>query len=142
MELWIWMILLIATLLIEVETAGTLVSIWFSLGSLVALIVLWLGGNIALQFIMFLVVSVASLLTIRPLASEYFRGNIVPTNQDRVIGARATLLTPITSTSWGQVKVFGSVWSVQSIDKEPIEQGVLVEVVALEGAKLIVKAVS
>jgi membrane protein implicated in regulation of membrane protease activity len=142
MELWIWVVILVATLLIEVETAGTLVSIWFSLGSLIALIVLWLGGNIVLQFIMFLVISIASLLAIRPLASNYFRGNIVPTNQDRVIGAQATLIVPITSTSWGQVKVFGSVWSVQSIDKHPIAEGTLVEVVALEGAKLIVKAVN
>ncbi len=141
MEQWIWVIILVATLLIEVETAGTLVSLWFSLGALVALIVLWLGGPLPLQIIMFLVVAIASLLAIRPLASNYFRGNTVPTNQDRVIGAQAQLLTPITSTSWGQVKVFGSVWSVQSIDKKPIPEGTLVEVVALEGAKLIVKAV-
>jgi len=142
MEQWIWVFILVATLLIEVETAGTLVSIWFSLGALVALIVLWLGGPLPLQVLMFLVVAIASLLAIRPLASNYFRGNIVPTNQDRVIGAQAQLLTPITSTSWGQVKVFGSVWSVQSIDKKPIAEGTLVEVVALEGAKLIVKAVN
>jgi membrane protein implicated in regulation of membrane protease activity len=142
MELWIWVVILVATLLIEVETAGTLVSIWFSLGALVALIVYWLGGPIPLQVIMFLVVAVASLLAIRPLASNYFRGNIVPTNQDRIIGAQATLLVPITSTSWGQVKVFGSVWSAQSIDKKAIEEGQLVEVIAIEGAKLIVKAVN
>lgn len=142
MEQWIWVGLLVATLLIEVETAGTLVSIWFSLGALVALIVYWLGGPIILQVIMFLVVAVASLLAIRPLASNYFRGNIVPTNQDRIIGAQATLLIPITSTSWGQVKVFGSVWSAQSIDKKAIDAGQLVEVIAIEGAKLIVKAIN
>lgn len=142
MEQWIWVGILVATLLIEVETAGTLVSIWFSLGALVALIVFWLGGPIILQVIMFLVVAVASLLAIRPLASNYFRGNIVPTNQDRIIGAQATLLVPITSTSWGQVKVFGSVWSAQSIDKKAIDEGQLVEVIAIEGAKLIVKAVN
>ncbi len=142
MEQWIWVGILVATLLIEVETAGTLVSIWFSLGALVALIVFWLGGPIPLQVIMFLAVAVVSLLAIRPLASNYFRGNIVPTNQDRIIGAQATLLVPITSTSWGQVKVFGSVWSAQSIDKKSIEAGQLVEVIAIEGAKLIVKAVN
>lgn len=142
MEQWIWVGILVATLLIEVETAGTLVSIWFSLGALVALIVFWLGGPIPLQVIMFLAVAVASLLAIRPLASNYFRGNIVPTNQDRIIGAQATLLVPITSTSWGQVKVFGSVWSAQSIDKKAIDEGQLVEVIAIEGAKLIVKAVN
>jgi membrane protein implicated in regulation of membrane protease activity len=142
MELWIWVVILVATLLIEVETAGTLVSIWFSLGALVALIIFWLGGPIPLQVVMFLVVAIASLLAIRPLASNYFRGNIVPTNQDRIIGAQATLLVPITSTSWGQVKVFGSVWSAQSIDKKSIDEGQLVEVIAIEGAKLIVKAVN
>lgn len=142
MEQWIWIAILVVTLLLEVETAGSLVSLWFSLGAFVALIVLWLGGPLPLQIVMFLVVAIASLLAIRPLAANYFRGNIVPTNQDRIIGAQATLMVPITSTNWGQVKVFGSVWSAQSIDKKPIQEGALVEVVAIEGAKLIVKEVN
>lgn len=142
MEQWIWIGILVATLLLEVETAGILVSIWFSLGALVALVVFWLGGSIPLQVIMFLITAIASLLAIRPIASNYFRGNTVPTNQDRIIGAQATLLVPITATSWGQVKVYGSVWSAQSVDKKSIDEGQLVEVIAIEGAKLIVKAVN
>lgn len=142
MEQWIWIVILVATLLLEVETAGSLVSIWFSLGALVALFVFWLGGPLPLQVVVFITVAVACLFALRPLVSHYFRGNVVPTNQDRIIGAQATLTTPITSTNWGQLKVFGSVWSAQSIDKKPIEAGVLVEVVAIEGAKLIVKTIT
>ena len=41
----------------------------------------------------------------------------------------------------GEVKVMGSTWSAISIDKDFIEAGTHVEILAIDGVKLVVKKV-
>lgn len=142
MEQWIWIIVFVVTLMIEVFTAGTLVSIWFSAGSLVAYFVYLLNGPLLLQIIVFLAVSIGALLAIRPLATTYFRGNIVATNADRMIGRQTTLTKAITSNNWGEVDVYGVVWSAVEINNQPLEIGTEVKIVAIEGAKVIVERIN
>lgn len=141
MEQWLWVIILVGTLIVEVVTFGNLISIWFSIGALAAYFALLLGFGFPVQLGVFIVVSIASLLSIRPLAANYFRGNIVATNADRIIGQQTTLVKAIKSNGWGEVNVFGTVWSVAELNNRPLDAGTVVEVVAIEGAKLIVKKV-
>ena len=75
------------------------------------------------------------------MASQYLRGNIVATNADRVIGRHVQLLKDITGETWGELKVNGVVWNAISADGHPIVEGSLVEIVAIEGAKLLVKKI-
>lgn len=142
MEQWIWIIVFVVTLIIEVFTAGTLVSIWFSAGSLVAYFVYLLNGPLLLQIIIFLAVSIGALLAIRPLATTYFRGNIVATNADRMIGRQTTLTKAITTNNWGEVDVYGVVWSAVEINNQALEIGTEVKVIAIEGAKVIVEKIN
>lgn len=141
MEQWIWIIIFILTLLIEVVTAGTLVSIWFSIGALVAYLAYLIGFDLVVQVIVFLIISIGSILAIRPVASTYFRGNTVATNADRIVGQKAILTKGITSNHWGELNVYGLVWSCVEKDNQLLEKGTEVIVVAIEGAKLIVKKV-
>jgi membrane protein implicated in regulation of membrane protease activity len=142
MEQWIWIIVFVVALLVEVFTAGTLVSIWFSAGSLVAYFVYLLNGPLLLQIIVFLAVSIGALLAIRPLATTYFRGNTVATNADRMIGRQTTLTKAITKNSWGEVNVYGVVWSAVEINNQALDIGTEVKVVAIEGAKVIVEKIN
>ena len=112
-----------------------LVHIWSSCQCAVA----WLKIQAIWQYIAFFVVSIASMLIIRPMAHNYLRGNIVPTNYDRLIGQNATLSKEITSNSWGEIDTGGTKWSCASLDNHPIPEGTNVRIVAIEGAKLIVK---
>ena len=66
----LWLVLLIAFLLVEATTV-TMVSIWFVAGSLVAMIISFLGGQIWLQVVAFLEVSAILLVCLRPWAKKY-----------------------------------------------------------------------
>ncbi len=142
MEQWLWIIIFVVALVIEVVTAGTLVSVWFSVGALLAYAVQVFGGPLFLQVLVFLVVSVGALLAIRPLATTYFRGNTVATNADRMIGQRTFLTKAITSNHWGEVNVYGVVWSAVEANNRTLEVGTEVKIIAIEGAKLIVEEIS
>ncbi len=141
MEQWLWVIILVGTLIVEVVTFGNLVSVWFSIGALAAYFAYLMGLSFPVQLAVFIVVSILSLLAVRPLAANYFRGNIVATNADRIIGQHTTLVKAVKSNEWGEVNVYGTVWSVAELNNRPLDAGTVVEVVAIEGAKLIVKKV-
>ena len=65
-----WLVALVILAVVEGATA-TLVSLWFALGALAALITSFFVDNIWIQFAVFLVVSLVTLLVIRPLTRRY-----------------------------------------------------------------------
>lgn len=138
---WVWLIICLAMLFIEVITAGNLVSIWFSIGALGALAVAYVSDNIALQLTVFLILSVSSLIVIRPFTKNLMRGNVVSTNADRMIGRRYIVSDTVYSDQWGSVMVNGEKWTATTADQTEIPAGSKVEVIAIEGVKLIVRAI-
>ena len=65
----VWVVLMIVFLVVEGIVPG-LVSIWFALGALAALISSMLGAQLWLQAVWFIVVSVLALIATRPLAKN------------------------------------------------------------------------
>ena len=65
-----WLAALVALLALEAATVG-LVSLWFAVGSLCALLTSFFVSNIWVQFAVFLAVSFLCLVIIRPLARKY-----------------------------------------------------------------------
>lgn len=141
MEFWLWISILIGSIVLEIITVSQLITIWFAVGALGALIALECGVPLIGQMIIFFVVSVLFILTCRPIAKKYLRGNIVPTNADRVVGQQAKLLESITDEHWGLVKIQGAEWHAVSVDGKMIEKDHVIEVLAIEGSKLIVKKI-
>ncbi|MCI5774232.1 MAG: NfeD family protein [Erysipelotrichaceae bacterium] len=141
MYFWLWIIIFIISLIVEFLTAVQLVSFWFAIGAIAALIANQLNASFFIQLTIFSIVSILCILMVRPLASNYLRGNIISTNADRAIGQHAALLKEITSDSWGEMKVNNVLWHCTSIDGKPIAKGAMVKVKAIEGAKLIVERI-
>lgn len=141
MYVYLWIIIAIIALVIELLTTVSLTSIWFVVGALFAALASLLKLNFFWQSVIFIVTSIIALLVLRPLISEKLRGNIVPTNSDRVIGRKAYLKSPITKTSWGTLDVLGNEWSCVSYNGDPISSGEKVEILAIDGSKLIVKKI-
>lgn len=135
----VWCVVGAAALLFEILTIGALTSIWFTVGALVALLLAVLKLGTTIQFIAFVVVSVLAIVVIRPLAANYLRGNIVATNYDSLIGANVKVTKEITADAWGEVAVNGMTWSAVEVNHSTVEVGSHVKVLAIEGAKLIVK---
>ena len=137
----LWLIALIALLVLEAATVG-LVSLWFALGSLAALITSFFVHNIWVQFGVFLAVSLVSLLIIRPLARRYVTPRQVATNADRAVGAEGVVTEAIDNLkAAGQVSVRGAVWTARTEDDAVIPAGTTVRVLRIEGVKLIVTPV-
>ena len=79
-----WLIALVVFAAVEAITVG-LTSIWFALGSLVALFAAMLGAQLWLQIALFVVVSGITLAFTRPLAVKYLNNRRQATNADRVL---------------------------------------------------------
>ncbi|MDD6466726.1 MAG: NfeD family protein [Erysipelotrichaceae bacterium] len=137
--IYVWCFICVATLLVEVVTTASMTSIWFTAGAIVALVLAALNVSIVIQIIVFLVVSIATLVVLRPMAESYLRGNIIATNSDRVIGTTAKVIKDITADHWGEVIAASMHWSAVEVDGLEVEAGSSVKVLAIEGAKLIVK---
>ena len=137
----LWIFVAIASIIIEIVTIGDLICIWFAVGALAAGILAWLKIQTELQFTAFFVVSIGVMLIVRPLAAKYLRGNVVATNTDRLIGMAAVLTKDITPESWGELVIAGMTWSCISIDNQPIRKDTNVRIMAIDGVKLIVKAI-
>ena len=137
---WLWAGIAIASVILEIATVSALVSIWFAFGALVAMIIAVFNNTFWIQMVVFLVVSLVLALALRPLTAKLLRGAAIPTNADRLIGMRTTLLEDITSEV-GTLKAGGLVWNAVSYDGKPVNKGTEVEILSMEGNKLIVKEI-
>ncbi|MGI6018056.1 MAG: NfeD family protein [Marvinbryantia sp.] len=140
MEPIYWLLLFILLLVVEFLTVG-LTTIWFAGGAVVAMVVNMLGGNIWIQMIVFLAASLLLLIFTRPFAVRYINRGRVDTNIDKLIGAEAVVTESINNLeSTGKVQVNGLEWTARSKEADAlIENGTTVEILSIEGVKLIVK---
>ena len=137
----IWMGLLLFFGIGEALTVG-LTSIWFAAGALVALICSLAGGNMALQIILFFVVSALSLAAFRPIMQKYLNNKVEATNVDSIIGREVLVTEKISNLqAVGAVQVSGLTWSARSADNSEIPVGTLVRIQRVEGVKVFVEKV-
>lgn len=139
MNYW-WLLFAVIFFVGEAVTVGFFV-FWFGIGSLVALIASLLIKNIAVQTVIFLIVSVTLLIFTRALVNKFImKSGEVKTNAYSVEGKKGRVnieINPVEGT--GQVKIAGELWSAKSNDDSiiPVDTDIIVE--KIEGVKLIVK---
>ena len=134
--LFAWFILFIILIVIELATVN-LVTIWFAVGSLVALAVSLFSDSIVLQAIAFVITSILVLLITRPLVGKLKGQTPIPTNSDMVIGKKGVVTEHILPDKYGEVKVFGNRWTAKC--DEELLVGEKVKVLAIDGVKVIVR---
>lgn len=139
MWVYIWLAISIIMFVAEIMTVG-LVSIWFAIGALFALIAAVSGVGVAWQIIIFVVTSLICIFLIRSWAKKIVKPKETKTNVNAVIGKEGVVTEPIFKNEYGEVKVDSMKWSAKTQGGEPIERGTAVEVIAVEGVKLIVRA--
>lgn len=117
-----------------------LVSIWFMLGAITALVAALLGVSFPIQILIFVAVTILALVITRPLVKKYIHPKKVHTNADKVIGQIGIVTAQIDNVSAeGQVKVDGKEWTARAVNNEIIPEGEKVIIEKIEGVKLIVK---
>ena len=138
---YMWVGLLILFLVLEGSTVA-LVSLWFAVGSLAAIVAALLGASLGVQVGIFLGVSGVLLELLRPFLKRYIAPSIQKTNADSLIGKCCPVTDAICNLeSRGQVKIGGMVWSARSESGADIPEGAVVKVRRIEGVKLIVSPV-
>lgn len=136
----VWLVILVLLVVIELLTMG-LTTVWFAGGALAATLASLLGLPLAIQIILFLVVSGLLLFFTRPIAVKYFNKDRVRTNAESLVGRQAIVISEIDNLQGiGQVNVGGMEWSARTRDENvTLPVGAVVVVLAIDGVKLIVE---
>lgn len=135
---YVWLVLAIVLGLIEVFTVN-LVSIWFVISSILAMITSMFTDNLYIQIGVFVIVGIL----LMPLSKRIYnkiKKNNISTNVDRIIGMTGIVTEDITKDTIGEVKVDGKRWSAYSRDN--INKGEVVKVVKINSVKLYVERIS
>lgn len=137
----IWLIVAVILFLIESLTVQ-LVSIWFAVGALVAMLAAAFGAGISVQLLLFLATSIAVLLMWRPFLKKRITPKKTATNADSVVGQDGLVLEEIDNTlQTGRVSANGLDWTARSADGGIIKARQKVKVIRIDGVKLIVEPV-
>ena len=136
----VWLILLVVLVVIELITMG-LTTIWFAGGALAAALISIPGTPLALQILVFRIVSGILLYFTRPVAVKYFNRDRIRTNVESMIGRQAIVISEINNLEGiGQVNTGGMEWSARSsYHNVVLPVGAVVTVLGVDGVKLIVE---
>lgn len=140
MNFWaiIWLALIVVFIIMEAATVQ-LISTWFAVGALAAMIVSLIGGEVWLQVVVFLTVSIVLLALLWPMARKHLKPKLVATNADALIGKVCTVTEAIDPIEGGRVKLGDVTWSARSENK--ILAGTQVKILKIQGAKVFVEEV-
>ena len=134
---WIfWLVLVIVLSIIEIATVN-LLTIWFVISGIVALILSFFIKDVAIVSTIFALLGIILLFTTRPIFSKLLKPKNEKTNFDRIIGKVGIVTEEIKRNQMGEVKIDGKKWS--AISNKKIEVGKEVIIEAIEGVKLVVK---
>lgn len=133
----VWIVFIIVSAIIEIETQD-LITIWFTLGAIVALIACALKAKLIIQLILFISVSAVAIACTRPLAKKMHNKEIIHTNSDRIIGGSAIVTKEISKDTIGEVKIEGRYWRAIPLENETFSINEKVIIQAISGTKVIV----
>lgn len=136
----VWLILLVVFIAAEAATVQ-LVSVWFAVGALAAMVVSLLGGELWLQVAVFFILSIALLALLWPVAKKRLKPKVVATNADALVGRLCTVTEEIDPIEGGRVRLGDVTWSARSENGDRISAGARVRVLNIQGAKVFVEEV-
>ena len=138
----IWLIVAVASFILEIFIPGFWVAI-LGIGALAAAPLAALGAGTTWQILVFAVVSVIAGIFFRPLALKYFfkSSEKREANTNAMIGRKAKVITNRTADEPGKAKIGSEVWTaVPENEGDTFEEGSMVEITAVDGAKIIVRS--
>ncbi|MEA4911661.1 MAG: NfeD family protein [Oscillospiraceae bacterium] len=136
---WVWLALLVGFIILEAATAQ-LVALWFIIGTAGGFLMALLHISFVWQVVVFVALSIISLLILRPMVKDKITTKAVPTNADMVIGRVAVITEDVDNDlGKGRAEANGLTWSARSLDGAVLKKGTKASVYAIDGVKLILK---
>ena len=132
---YVWLAVAVGLAILEMSTVN-LVSIWYVISSLIAMVASLFTDNVVIQLAVFVLGGTLLLLltkdAIKKILPEKTRTNI-----DRIIGMEGIVTEKITKKTPGEVKVDGKRWT--AIADETIPVDATVKILEINSTKLKVK---
>jgi membrane protein implicated in regulation of membrane protease activity len=143
MPAWfIWLVVAGVFTIVEIATVGFFI-IWFGVAALLTAIFSLFMPEAFLVQVVFWAISSVLLVLFTKRFTDKVKPETTATNVYSIIGKRAVVTTKINNeNATGQIKVDGDVWSAKTENyDEVIEAGEHVEILRIDGVKVIVKKV-
>ena len=135
----VWLLIAVVLGVIEAVTVS-LVSIWFAIGALVAIIPAYFGVPIWGQILVFLAASAIAFAFTKRFFKDVVKVKKQPTNFDSLIGTDGIVTTEINNLDGkGKVYISGLTWSAKAADGKNIPEGAVVVARKIEGVTLVVE---
>lgn len=116
---------------------------WLGVAAIITMFASLLTSNIIIQTAVFVISSGLLLFLTKPFVDKYITKDekSIATNAFSLIGQKGIVTKEMNASvsSFGQVKVNEEIWTAISEDSNPILKGTEIEVVKIDGVKLVVK---
>jgi membrane protein implicated in regulation of membrane protease activity len=141
MEWWMWVLVGLLLLLVELVTPGGFYFIFFGIGAVVVGVLAGLGagGPVWFQFLLFSILSLVSLWLFREKLLKLTE-SAPDRNVDSLIGETAVASDEIAVNGIGKVSMRGTSWNARNIGDKPLTNGERAKVERVEELMLLVRA--
>ncbi|WP_030773121.1 MULTISPECIES: NfeD family protein [unclassified Streptomyces] len=111
----------------------------FAVGAVAAAVTAALGGEVVAQVLVFVIVSVALIAVVRPIANRHRDQRPQHRSGIDALRGRSAVVLERVDGSGGRIKLAGEVWSARTLDADTsFEPGRSVDVVEIDGATAVV----
>ncbi|MCB2290126.1 NfeD family protein [Clostridium sp. CS001] len=134
-----WTVVALGALFIDITTSSFMF-VWFAGGAIAAIIAMLFNASVAVQIIIFVAVTAASMAVGYPIVKKTIKKTVnkTLTMEEAYIGKEFTLEEKIDLKA--KIKFQGIYWTVKNVGK-PLEKGDVVQVIGIEGNKLLITKV-
>ncbi|MDR0550691.1 MAG: NfeD family protein [Spirochaetaceae bacterium] len=140
---WIWLCAAILLALVELATSASLTTIWFAFPALILIFLSAIIVSFKLQLAIFLVLSLAMLILLRPLAIKKLKIGGEKTNAESLAGKTALVTRRIAEFETGEIKISGQFWSAKAeLPTDVLEAGTPCQITRIEGVHAVVRPAS
>lgn len=140
---WIWVLGGLALLGLEALIPGGIILVFFGVAALLvgALVAVGMGGPLWFQWLLFSVVSIVSLLTLRgPIMRKMHLDTKEPETVDTLLGQKVLAMEDLAPGAEGKAELRGTSWTAENIGDRPLARGQHGVIDRVEGLKLFVRA--
>ena len=143
--MWFWLSVMVVCVLIEALTLA-LTSVWAAIAALIMIFVSQTGLPFKWQLLLFLVLTIALIVTTRPFAVKKLKLGKNKTNVNSLVGQEVLVVKKISPFQKGEVKAKnGVIWTAQNSDPQSsseIPEGTVCTIEKIDGNTLSVKPLS
>ncbi len=139
----IWFIVGFVLILLEFGIPG-LITLFFGIGAwIVAILCLFIDMSLNMQLLIFITISIISLIFLRKYFKKLFEGKMDKSKfgsdeLEEFVGHKAEVIKEISQNKPGKVEFHGTLWNAES--KEKLGKGEIVKILEKKNLTLIVKS--